>query len=154
MLHDTQWKAEHSVLKTLYQQFLPLCTRHLFVVNTLTVFLSFCYSECELFTVFINKDFVWQLKAFLPFFCHLCACEMSPGWGHLITWMDPSAGHLNGTLARIGRNLNNNFRKSQMSGGCTGGCPGGCWSFDLCFHCVTVKTLYTEGVPLLSKMVY
>ena len=29
----------------------------------------------------IYKDFVRQLKAFLPSFCHLCACEMSPGWG-------------------------------------------------------------------------
>ena len=34
-------------------------------------------------------------------------------------------GHLNGILARIGRNLNNNFRKSQMPGGLHGGLPGG-----------------------------
>ena len=65
----------------------------------------------------IYKDFVQQLKAFLPSFCHLCACEMSPVWGHLITWMDPSVGHLNGILARVGGNLNNNFQKSQMPGG-------------------------------------
>ena len=26
-------------------------------------------------------------------------------------------GHLNGILARVGRNLNNNFRKSQIPGG-------------------------------------
>ena len=26
-------------------------------------------------------------------------------------------GHLNGILARVGGNLNNNFRKSQMPGG-------------------------------------
>ena len=76
----------------------------------------------------IYKDFVRQLKAFLPSFCHLCACEMSPGWGHLITWTDPSVGHLNGILARVGGNLNNNFRKSQMPGGLPG---GACWSFDL-----------------------
>ena len=82
--------------------------RLLFVVNTLTVLLSFCY---------IYKDFVRQLKAFPPSFCHFCACEMSPGWGHLITWMDPSVGHLNGILARVGRNLNNNFQKSHMPGG-------------------------------------
>ena len=69
----------------------------------------------------VYKDFVRQLNAFLPSFCHLCACEMSPGWGHLITWMDPSMGHLNGILARVGGNLNNNFRKSQMSGGVPGG---------------------------------
>ena len=69
----------------------------------------------------IYKDFVQQLKAILPSFCHLCACEMSPGWGHLTTWMDPSVGHLNGILARLGRNLNNNFQNSQMPGGLPGG---------------------------------
>ena len=63
------------------------------------------------------KDFVRQLKAFLPSFCHLCACEMSPGWEHLITYMDPSVGHLNGILARVEGDLNNNFRKSQMPRG-------------------------------------
>ena len=30
-------------------------------------------------------------------------------------------GHLNGILARVGGNLNNNFQKSQMPGGCPGG---------------------------------
>ena len=30
-------------------------------------------------------------------------------------------GHLNGTLARVGGNLNNNFHKSQMPGGLPGG---------------------------------
>ena len=52
MLHDTRRKAEHSV--TLWQRFPPLCTRLLLVVNTLTVFLSFCYVECELFAVFMK----------------------------------------------------------------------------------------------------
>ena len=50
MLHDTQRKSEHS----LTLRFPPLCTRILFVVNTLTVFLSFCYIECKLFAVFIK----------------------------------------------------------------------------------------------------
>ena len=50
----------------------------------------------------IYKDFDGQLKAFLPSFGHLCACEMSSGWGHLITWTDPGVGHLNGILARVG----------------------------------------------------
>ena len=36
-------------------------------------------------------------------------------------------GHLNGILARVRGNLNNNFQKSQIPGG--GG--GGCGSFDL-----------------------
>ena len=35
--------------------------------------------------------------------------------------MDPSVGHLNGILVRIGGNLNNNFAKSQMLGGLPGG---------------------------------
>ena len=30
-------------------------------------------------------------------------------------------GHLNGILARVGENLNNNFQKSQMPGGLPGG---------------------------------
>ena len=30
-------------------------------------------------------------------------------------------GHLNGILARVGGNLNNNFPKSQMPGGVPGG---------------------------------
>ena len=64
----------------------------------------------------IYQDFVRQLKAFLPSFCHLCASEMSPGWRHLITLLDPSVGHLNGILVRVGGNLNNNFQKSQMPG--------------------------------------
>ena len=96
-------KAEHSVTFVA-----AICARRLFVVNTLTVFLSFCY---------IYKDFVRQLKVFPPSFCHFCACKMSPGWGHLITWMDPSVRHLNGILARVGGNLNKKFQKSQMTGG-------------------------------------
>ena len=38
-------------------------------------------------------------------------------------------GHLNGILARVGENLNNNFQKSQMPPGLPGG--GGCSRFDL-----------------------
>ena len=34
-------------------------------------------------------------------------------------------GHLNGTLARVGEYLNNNFQKSQMPEGGGGGVPGG-----------------------------
>ena len=34
--------------------------------------------------------------------------------------MDPCVGHLNGILARVGGNLNNNFQKSQMPGGLPG----------------------------------
>ena len=91
------------------------CTKLLFLVNTLTVFPSFCSIECGLFAVFIK--ILFDNKMFLTSFCHLCACEMSVGWGHLITWMDPSVGHLNGILAPVGWNLNNNFQNSQMPGG-------------------------------------
>ena len=42
--------------------------------------------------------------------------------------MDSSLGHLNGILARVVGNLNNNFQKSQMPGALPG---GACWSFDL-----------------------
>ena len=35
--------------------------------------------------------------------------------------MDPSVGHLNGILARVGGNLNKNFQKSQIPGGLPGG---------------------------------
>ena len=34
-------------------------------------------------------------------------------------------GHLNGILARVGENLNNNFQKSQMPGGLPGRGGGG-----------------------------
>ena len=61
------------------------------------------------------------MKAFPPSFCHFCACEMSAGWGHLITGMDPSVGHLNGILAWVVGNLNKNFQKNQIPGGLPGG---------------------------------
>ena len=84
----------------------------------------------------IYKDFVRQLKAFR---------EMSPRWGHLINWMDPSVGHLNGILARVGGNLNNNFQKSQMPGGL----PGGCWSFDLTYTlCCRANFIFAAGLTL------
>ena len=75
----------------------------------------------------IYQDFVRQLKAFLPSFCHLCASEMSPGWRHLISLLDPSVGAFEQHFGPgIGWNLNNNFQKSQMPGGLPGVCPGGC----------------------------
>ena len=112
MLHNTRTKAGHSV--TLKPWFQPLLHE------------SFRKYDCGVsqFLLYwmriiccIYKDFVRQLKAFFPSFCLSHACEMSPGWGHLITWMDPSVGHLNGILARVGGNLNNNFQKSNACGG-------------------------------------
>ena len=39
--------------------------------------------------------------------------------------MDPYVGHLNGILAQVGGNLNNNFRKSERPEGLPGGGGGG-----------------------------
>ena len=83
MLHVTRRKSEHSV--TWQQRLLPRCTRILFVVNTLTVSQFLLHWMQIIFCIY--KDFFRQLKAFPPSFCHFCACEMSPGWGHLITWI-------------------------------------------------------------------
>ena len=59
------------------------------------------------------------------------ACEMSPGWGHLITWMDPSVGHLYGIWPRLGGFWTMIFRKVK----CPGGCPKAAYhiftSYDL-----------------------
>ena len=52
MLHNTRRNSELSV--TSKQRFPPLCTRLLFIVNTLTVLLSFCNIESELFAVLIK----------------------------------------------------------------------------------------------------
>ena len=76
------------------------------------MFLSFCH---------IHKDFVQQLKAFPLSFCHFCPCEMSPGWGHLITGMDPSAGHLNGILARGRGKFEQQFSKKSNDWGVSRG---------------------------------
>ena len=45
---------EKLSIQCLWKRFPPLRSRILFVVNTVTVFLSFCYIECELFAVFIK----------------------------------------------------------------------------------------------------
>ena len=103
ILHDTRRKSEHSVTLTaaLHKNFVRSE-----YANSVSQFLLYWMQ----FICCIYKYFVRQLKAFLPSFRHLCACEMSPEWGHLITWTDPSVGHLNGILARAGGNLNSNFQ--------------------------------------------
>ena len=47
--------------------------------------------------------------------------KVSLRWGHLITWNGPMMGHLNSFSASGGGNLNKNFPKFQMPGGCPGG---------------------------------
>ena len=88
----------------------------LFVVNTLTVFSQFLLYWMRIICC-IYKDFVRQLKAFLPSLCHLCACEMSPGVG--------AFDHLNGPLCGAferhfgpgrGGDLNNNFCSKYADG--------------------------------------
>ena len=48
-------------------------------------------------------------------------------------------GHLNGILARVGGNLNNNFQKSQMPGGLPRGGGGG-WILKLRFDRYIIVT--------------
>ena len=57
MLHDEEKLSIQWLCSSDFRRFARV---FLFVVNTLTVFLSFCY---------IYKDFVRQLKAFPPSFC-------------------------------------------------------------------------------------
>ena len=84
MSHDTRRKVEHSV--TLWQQFPLLCTRLLFVVNTLTMFLSFCYIECKLFAVFIKiffdnwRRFCSLSVIYVPVKCPRGGGIWSPEW--------------------------------------------------------------------------
>ena len=103
MTHEKSWPA---ISAALLENFVRSKYANS-VSQFLLQFLSFCS---------IYKDFVRQLKAFLPSLCHLRACEMSPGWRHLITLLDP-LGHLNGIFDRAGGNLNSNFQNSQMPGG-------------------------------------
>ena len=76
MTHEKSWPA---ISAALLENFVRSKYANS-VSQFLLQFLSFCSSY---------KDFVRQLKAFLPSFCHLRACEMSPGWRHLITLLDP-----------------------------------------------------------------
>ena len=91
----------------------------------------------------IYKDCVWQLNVFLPCSCHICASEMSLGWGHLNTWMDPCVGHLIGILAWVGGNLNNNFQKSRMPGRLPGA-GGGCWHIIIIILGSEVKEILNQ----------
>ena len=127
ILRDTRRKAEHSV--TLLQRFHPLCASLLFVLNRLTVFLSFCYIECELFAVFMKilfdnwRRFCRPSVIYVPVKCPRGGGIWSPEWtlvwGIWTTFWPWLGGG--------GGNLNNNFQKSQMPWRL----PGGCWSFDL-----------------------
>ena len=61
------------------------------------------------FFAILNANYLLYLKRFCStpegvsaiLLLFICACEMSSGWGHLITLMDPSVGNLNGILARV-----------------------------------------------------
>ena len=86
MLHDTKKSWVFSDLVTVISATLPksfVCSKYAFSVSQFLLY--WMQIICCIF-----KDFVWKLQAFLPSFCHSYACEMSLGWGRLITWMDPS----------------------------------------------------------------
>ena len=91
--------------------------------------------ECELFAVFIKilfanwRRFCRPSVIYVPLKC--------PGGGHLITWMGPCVGHLNGIFARVGGNLNNNFQKSQMPRGLSvGGVEASIWPIHYTAACM------------------
>ena len=107
----------YNELEYLYRLFKWVMMHETFVLSKYANSVSHFFLYWMRIICCIYKDFVRQLKTFLTSYRHLFACEMSLGWGHLITWMDPSVGHLNGVLARVGGNLNNNFQNSQMPGG-------------------------------------
>ena len=114
MLHDTRRKAEHSV--TLLQRFPPLCARLLFVVNTLTVFLSFCYIECQLFAVFVKILFDNWRRFYRPSVVY--APVKCPRGGGIWTAFWPGS---EGIWTII-------FKKKSNARGVA---RGGCCSFDL-----------------------
>ena len=55
-------------------------------------------------------------------------------------------GYLNGILARVGGNLNNNFQKSQMPGGL----PGGGGMLKLRFDRYITRVFFFFGILTLS----
>ena len=126
----TRRKAEHSV--TLWQRCTPLCTRRLFVVNTLTVFLSFCYIECELFAVFIKilfdnwRRFCRPSVIYVPVKCPRGGGIWLPEWtlcGAFERHFGPGRGGIWTVI----------FKKVK----CPGSCPGGMLKlrFDRYINC-------------------
>ena len=118
-------------------------TRFLFVVNTLTVFLSFCYIECELFALFIKILFDnWRRFCCLSVVYVPVKCPRGGGiWSAVWTLV---RGIVNGILAQVGGNLNNNFRKSPMPGGLPGGdVEASIWpihKFPICMHATSATS--------------
>ena len=76
--------------------------------------------------------------------------------------MDPGVGHLNGILARVGGNLNNNFQKSQMPGGgmlklrfdryinllTLSSIQRQAYILDVHVHCTTSETSYSVKISI------
>ena len=58
-------------------------------------------------------------------------------------------GHLNGILARVGGNLNNNFQKSQMPGGVPGG-----GMLKLRFDRYITSYLLIQTLIIISTLLY
>ena len=141
MLHGTRRKAEHSV--TLQQRFPPLCKRLLFVVNTLTVFLSFCYIECELFAVFIKILFDKYEGASASLLSFMCLWNVpgvwdiwTPEW--TLVWDIWTAFWPRwwGIWTII-------FKKVQCPGGCPGDVKASIWpihKFPICVHAMSATS--------------
>ena len=109
MTHEKSWPA---ISAALLENFVRSKYANS-VSQFLLQFLSFCS---------IYKDFVRQLKAFLPSFCHLRACEMSPGWRHLITLLDPLVW---GIWTAFSTGQGGIWTVIFKIVKCLGGCPGG-----------------------------
>ena len=96
MTHEEKLNIFVTVISVaLYKSF--VCSKYTFSVSQFLLY--WMWIICCIY-----KDFVWKLKAFLPSFCHSCACEMFPG---------ASEGH----FGSEGGNLNSNCQKSQMPRG-------------------------------------
>ena len=102
----------------------------------------------KLFAVFIKNLFDNWTHFFCPSVIHV-PVKCPRGGGILITLMDPSVGHLNSILARGGGNLNNNFQKSQMPGGCReGDVEASIWPI----HYFALKTSCRAPIKFAAKL--
>ena len=111
MLHDTRRNSEHDLIAAISAALHNTFGRSKYANSVSQAF------------VILNADCLLYLGIKILFhnwrrFCHPSAIyvpvKCPPGGG---IWMDPSVEHLNGILARVGGNLNNNFQKIQMPGG-------------------------------------
>ena len=99
----TDWKAKACTSFALY---LKVLKNHFWFVLS-----SACIRECCL-QPWLHTQLPEHNRSYW---------KVSRGWGHLINWNELIMGHLNSFSASGGGNLNKNFPKFQMPGGCPGG---------------------------------